>query len=131
MNTKSKIVLSLGLLAVPFALWAKSPESAYVESYRGRTGIPVPLSVVMPELEAKYTGQSVVFEFVVDATGKPVQIAPASPSTDAELVASVTAAITQWRFAPALVDGRPVARKVALPVNIVGQFDNATRFAVK
>lgn len=131
MNTKSKIVLSLGLLAVPFALWAKSPESAYVESYRGRTGIPVPLSVVMPELEAKYTGQSVVFEFVVDATGKPVQIAPAAPNIDAELVASVTAAITQWRFAPALVNGRPVARKVALPVNIVGQFDNATRFAVK
>jgi hypothetical protein len=131
MNTKSKIVLSLGWLAVPFALWAKSPESAYVESYRGRTGIPVPLSVVMPELEAKYTGQSVVFEFVVDATGKPVQIAPAAPNADAELVASVTAAIAQWRFAPALVDGRPVARKVALPVNIVGQFDNATRFAVK
>lgn len=131
MNTKSKIVLSLGWLAVPFALWAKSPESAYVESYRGRTGIPVPLSVVMPELEAKYTGQSVVFEFVVDATGKPVHIAPAAPNTDAELVASVTAAITQWRFAPALVNGRPVARKVALPVNIVGQFDNATRFAVK
>jgi len=131
MNTKSKIVLSLGLLAVPFALWAKSPESAYVESYRGRTGIPVPLSVVMPELEAKYTGQSVVFEFVVDTTGKPVLITPAAPNADAELVASVTAAIAQWRFAPALVDGRPVARKVALPVNIVGQFDNATRFAVK
>lgn len=131
MNTKSKTVLSLGLLAVPFALWAKSPESAYVESYRGRTGIPVPLSVVMPELEAKYTGQSVVFEFVVDATGQPVQIAPASPGLDAELVASVSAAITQWRFAPALVDGRPVARKVALPVNIVGQFDKATRFAAK
>jgi hypothetical protein len=131
MNTKSKIVLSLGLLAVPFALWAKSPESAYVESYRGRTGIPVPLSVVMPELEAKYSGQTVVFEFVVDATGKPVLIAPAAPSADADLVASVTAAITQWRFAPALVDGLPVARKVALPVNIVGQFDNAPRFAVK
>ena len=131
MNTKSKIVLSLGWLAVPFALWAKSPESAYVESYRGRTGIPVPLSVVMPELEAKYTGQSVVFEFVVDATGQPVLITPASPGADAELVASVTAAITQWLFAPAVVDGRPVARKVALPVNIVGQFDPVPRFAVK
>ena len=59
MNTKSKIVLSLGLLAVPFALWAKSPESAYVESYRGRTGIPVPLSVVTPELDARYSGQPV------------------------------------------------------------------------
>jgi hypothetical protein len=131
MNTKSKIVLSLGLLSAPLALWAWSPESAYVASYRGRTGIPVPLSVVTPELAAKYTGQTVVFEFVVDATGKPVQIAPAAPNTDAELVASVTAAITQWRFAPALVDGRPVARKVVLPLNIVGQFDPAPRFALK
>ena len=121
MNTKSKIVLSLGLLVVPFALWAKSPESAYVESYRGRTGIPVPLSVVTPELDAKYIGQTVVFEFVVDPSGTPGVITPAVSGLDAELVATVTAAITQWRFAPALVAGRPVARKVALPVDIVAR----------
>ena len=42
MNTKSKLTLSLGLLALPLALVAKSPEKAYVESYRGRTDIPAP-----------------------------------------------------------------------------------------
>ncbi|MDB6167022.1 MAG: hypothetical protein JWQ83_2162, partial [Lacunisphaera sp.] len=35
MNTKSKLVLSLGLLVAPLALLAKSSESAYVESYHG------------------------------------------------------------------------------------------------
>jgi len=48
MNTKSKITLSLGLLLAPFALMAKSPETTYVESYHGRTDIPVPVSVVTP-----------------------------------------------------------------------------------
>ena len=38
---------SLGFLAAPLALSAKSTERAYVESYRGRTDIPVPVSVVM------------------------------------------------------------------------------------
>jgi hypothetical protein len=41
----------------------------------------------------------------------------------------VTDAVSQWRFAPALVDGKPVARKVALPVNIVADPSTSSRFA--
>jgi TonB family protein len=130
MNTKSKIALSLGLLAAPLALLAKSPESAYVESYHGRTDIPVPVSVVSPEVDSRYAGQQVTLEFVVDTAGKPTLIASNSPKADAELVAAVTAAVSQWQFAPALVNGLPVARKVALPVNIVDRFGSGTRFAV-
>ncbi|MBI2496436.1 MAG: hypothetical protein HYV75_00350 [Opitutae bacterium] len=131
MNTKSKLALSLGLLVVPLALLAKSPEKAYVESYLGRLGIPVPVSVVTPEVESRFAGTQVLLEFVVDPTGKPVLIAPAKPGADAELVAVVSAAVAQWRFAPALVDGKPVARKVVLPVDIVDALDRATRFAMK
>ena len=131
MNTKSKLALILGLLALPLALMAKSPESAYLDGYRGRTGIPVPISVVMPELSARYAGQTVTLEFVVDTTGKPEQIASTKPGVDAELLAAVTSAVSQWQFAPALVDGKPVARKVALPVNIVDSFDTATTVAMK
>jgi TonB family protein len=130
MNTKSKIALSLGLLLVPLALSAKSPESAYVESYHGRSDIPVPISVVSPEVESRYAGQEVVLEFVVDTTGKPTLITSGSPAADRELVASVLAAVEQWRFAPALADGKPVARKVALPVKIVDGYGTLTRFAV-
>jgi hypothetical protein len=131
MNTKSKLVLSLGLLVAPIALVAKTPETAYVESYHNRTDIPVPISVVSPDIDPKYSGEKVVLEFVVDTAGKPVQIASASAGSDAELVATVSAAISHWQFAPALVNGRPVARKVMLPVDIVGPAGNGSLFAMK
>jgi TonB family protein len=130
MNTKSKIVLSLGLLLAPLALVAKSPESAYVESYHGRSDIPVPLSVVSPEVDARFAGQQVVLEFVVDATGTPTQIASTTPAANPELVKSVLVAVEQWHFAPALVDGKPVARKVVLPVKVVDSLDRVSRFAL-
>ena len=132
MNTKSKLVLSLGLLAAPLALLAKTSESAYVESYHNRSGdMPVPITVVTPAVGAQYAGQSVTLEFVVDTTGKPVQIAPVTSDADAELVTAVSAAVAQWKFSPALVAGVPVARKVALPVKIVDNLDDSTRLALK
>ena len=131
MNTKSKLALSLGLLVVPLALLAKSPEKAYVESYLGRSGSPVPISVVTPEVDPRFAGSQVVLEFVVDPTGKPVHIAPAAPGADAGLVAAVSAAVAQWRFAPARVGGKPVARKVLLPVAIVDSLDASARYALK
>jgi hypothetical protein len=125
MNTKSKLALSLGLLVVPLALVAKSPEKAYVESYRGRTDIPAPISVVSPVVAPKFAGQQVMLEFVVDKAGKPVLISAVTPGLDAELVALVTSAVEQWKFSPAKVNGAPVAKKVILPVNIVESFDTA------
>jgi TonB family protein len=130
MNTKSKIALSLGLLLAPLALLASSPEADYVKSYHGRTDIPVPISVVMPEVESRFAGQQVVLEFVVDTAGKPTLLASLTPAANAELVTSVLAAVEQWHFAPALVDGKPVARKVALPVLVVDRFGTNSRFAV-
>lgn len=130
MNTKSKIALSLGLLLAPLALMAKSPETAYVESYHGRTDIPVPVSVVMPEVSSRFAGQQVVLEFVVDTAGRPTLIASGSPSANSELVAAVLSAVEQWQFAPALADGKPVARKVVLPVNIVDDLGTVSRFAL-
>ena len=130
MNTKSKIALSLGLLALPLALLAKSPESAYVESYHGRTDIPVPTSVVMPEVDSRFNGQKIVLEFVVDTNGKPTLMSSSTPTANAELVPTVLAAVEKWHFAPALVNGLPVARKVALPVLVVDRAGNSSRFAM-
>jgi TonB family protein len=129
MNTKSKITLSLGLLLAPFALMAKTPEAAYVESYHGRTDIPVPVSVVMPEVSSRFAGHEVKVEFVVDTAGKPTLIASDTPSADSELVAAVLNAVEQWQFAPALAEGKPVARKVVLPVRIVEDLGTLSRFA--
>jgi len=131
MNTKSKLALSLGLLVVPLALMAKTPEKSYVESYRGRTDIPVPSAVVTPALDSRFAGQQVTLEFVVDATGKPTLFAPASPGVNAELVAALVEAVSPWKFSPALVDGLPVAKKVVLPVNIVDSSDKAAVVAMQ
>lgn len=130
MNMKSKLTLSLGLLAAPLALLAWSPEKAYVESYRNRADVtPVPTSVIMPEVSSRFVGKQVVLEFVVDTAGKPTSITSATPDASAELVASVTEAVAQWRFAPARVDGKAVARKVSLPVSIVADPSANSRFA--
>jgi TonB family protein len=129
MNMKSKLTLSLGLLAAPLALMAWSPEKAYVESYRGRSDTPVPTSVIMPEVSARFAGKQVVLEFVVDTAGKPTSITSVTPDADAELVAAVAEGVSRWKFAPAIVDGKPVARKVALPVTIA-LVDNGSRFAL-
>lgn len=129
MNIKSKIVLSLSLLVAPLALLAKSPESSYVESYHGRSGIPVPISVVMPEVPAEYAGDRVMLEFVVSATGQPMAVTSTTPSANPELVAALITAVSQWQFAPVLVDGLPVASKVSLPMVISDYFGNASRFA--
>ena len=129
MNTKSKLTLSLGLLAAPLALMAWTPEKAYIESYRTRTDTPVPTSVISPEVSPKFVGSKVVLEFVVDLKGKPTSITSVTPGASAELVATVTDAVSQWKFSPALVDGKPVARKVSLPVNIVANSGYGSRFA--
>jgi len=129
MTTKSKLTLSLGLLAAPLALMAWSPEKAYVESYHVRSDAPVPTSVISPEVSSKFAGTKMVLEFVVDPTGKPTSITSVTPGANAELVASVSEAVSQWKFSPALVDGKPVARKVSLPVNIVASADSGSRFA--
>ncbi len=130
MNTKSKLALSLGLLVAPLALVAAdSTEKAYVESYRNRADGPIPTSVVKPDVSYRFAGKQVVLEFVVDATGKPTEIKAVTPGVDTELVNTVAEAVARWKFSPALVDGKPVARKVALPVNIVANLDSATRYA--
>jgi TonB family protein len=130
MNTKSKIVLSLGLLLAPLASFASSQEWSYVESYHGHPEGPVPISVVAPEVDSRFAGQKVELAFVVDETGKPTLITSATPGADAELVAAVVSAVEQWKFSPARAEGKPVARKVLLPVKIVNAFDTATRFAL-
>ena len=129
MNTKSKLALSLGLLVAPLALMASdTAEQAYVESYRSRSAGPIPTTVIAPEVSARFAGRQVVLEFVVDATGTPTEITSVTPGANAELVATVADAVKQWKFSPAVVDGKPVARKVALPVKIVS--NDYTRYAL-
>ena len=131
MKTAIKLVvlLSLGSLAAPFVS-AKTPEQAYLESCRRDPGVPVPVAVVSPTVPEQYVGTAVEIEFVVDATGKPVDLNVKSPA-DETLTTAVVDAVKQWRFQPALRDGAPVAAKVVLPVKIIDQARSATTYAMK
>ncbi|MBL9206502.1 MAG: energy transducer TonB [Opitutaceae bacterium] len=125
MKIKSSVVtfaLSLGFLAAPLALSAKSTERAYVESYRGRTDIPVPVSVVMPDVSPRHAGTAVEVEFTIGASGKPENLV-LRQVVDRELASTLTEAIAQWEFKPARVDGAIVARKLVLPLRIVASAD--------
>ncbi len=125
--SKLAILLSLGGLT-PFAASAKTPEQAYIESSRKGPGIPVPLVVVSPRVDAAFAGQTVKLEFLVDATGKATGITVES-SPDETLSDAVVAAVSQWEFAPAQVKGAPVATKVELPVRIVDNAPEGTAYA--
>jgi TonB family protein len=117
MNKVSKLAVIVGLASLlgTSGLFADtfSNERAYVKSFEGRTDIPVPVSVVSPQ-HSGLTGQ-VDVEIVVSETGKPSRIT-VKASTDEALVDSVLEAVARWKFAPATVNGVPVAKTVVLPV---------------
>lgn len=132
MNKKSvlNVALILGVLAAPFALSAKSVEQAYVESFHGRSDIPVPVEVVKPSVSSRYAGTTVEVVFLVDASGKPVDVSVKNPTPSA-LADPVLAALSKWKFAPArTVAGEPVAMKVLVPVKIVDEFTTGASLAM-
>ena len=113
----NRILLSLvtaGLLSATAAHAAVSFEKAYVKSYSGRTDIPVPVSVVAPSITENYGESKVEVKFVVNEDGKISDI-KVLKSVDSELASALTAAVSDWKFNPALKDGSPVARTVVLP----------------
>lgn len=125
--SKLAVLISLGVVAASFAS-AKSSETAYLETCRKDPGVPVPVAVVAPSVSADYNGSVVQIEFVVDAKGRPDRFRVRS-TPDSDVASAVVDAVKQWRFTPALADGKPVATKVVLPVRIVDEFARADRYA--
>jgi TonB family protein len=127
MNKVSKLAVLVALLGVSGLQAAPaSSEQSYVKAYEGRTGVPVPVSVVSPKSVSDLSGL-VEVEFIVSEKGKPTQITVRS-TTDDILVEPVLAAVSRWKFAPMIVNGTPVAKKVVLPVRFTAA-DSIVAFA--
>jgi len=127
---KLMLVLSVVLLAAPMAHAALSLERTYIESYHGRSDIPVPIKVVSPAVEPGYAGTVVELVFTVDQTGAPQNIEVRTP-VDYELARVLTDAVQHWRFAPEQREGHPLAAKVMLPIRIVDQATDDSRIAAR
>ena len=88
------VALSLGLLGATSVFAGVSKEKAYVESYRGRSDMPVPLTVVTPSVNREYAGKTVELEFVVDQNGTPRNIR-VRDQVDRDLEDRLTAAVAK------------------------------------
>lgn len=131
MKAVRKIVVLLSAGFLPLVAADASPsEEAYLESCRKDPGVPVPIAVVSPAVGPEYEGASVQLEFLVKADGKPAEFSIKSAPDDV-LASAVLKAVKLWRFQPAEIDGKPVAMRVALPVNIVNPLASSPRLAVR
>ncbi len=127
MNAVKKLAIVLSLGAIAVAASAATSEKAYVEAYEGRTGMPVPVKVVAPDV-VTVPGAEAVVEFTVNKAGIPEDIAVAS-SNDQELASAAVAAVAKWRFTPAMENGDTVATKVRLPLRAEVPALRTARFA--
>jgi TonB family protein len=128
MKAVRKLIVLLSLGAISAAASASPLEQTYLATCNKDPGVPVPVTVVSPTVGAEYNGASVHLEFLVDAEGKTSEFSIKS-ATDDVLASAVVKAVKQWRFQPAEVEGKPVARRVALPVKIVDSVSSADRYA--
>ncbi len=119
MKNQNKLALVLGLGALlPLVASAKSVEESYIDTAQRGPGIPVPVTVIAPDVEGFDVGKTAKVEFVVDSTGRTLDFTIVS-TDDRQLADAVIDAVKQWRFDPARQNGAPVPMKVILPVRIV------------
>jgi len=106
-----------GILAASVSVFASTAADNYASQYKSvRTDVPSPSAVVNPGvLPRRYFGTTVRLSLAVDTAGMPRDIAVLSPK-DPELAQSITKAVSQWRFTPALKKGVPVETRVELPL---------------
>ena len=81
---------------------------------------PALTKVVNPtNLPRSFMGETVMLNFTVDAQGRAHDINVMWQS-DPALRRSLIEAVSQWQFTPARKDGRAVATRVTLPVELAG-----------
>ena len=84
---------------------------------------PAPAKIVNPTgILRRYQGETIRLSLTIDETGMPHNISLLS-ERDPQLVKYLLPAVAQWKFTPAMKNGRPVAANIVLPIQMV---DNAT-----
>lgn len=80
---------------------------------------PVPVHVVKPDgLPPSFEYATVYLEIKLDEQGVPQRVA-STHWLPRQAKTSIETAVAQWRFSPLTRNGRPVAGRVLLPLNLV------------
>ena len=80
---------------------------------------PVALSMLKPiypfELRKAHVQGLVWIAFVIDRQGRPSEVQSLSDDQQA-LSAAAIAAVKQWKFRPAMIEGKPEPTRIAVPI---------------
>jgi hypothetical protein len=80
---------------------------------------PAPAKVVSPvDLPRTFERVTVMLSMIIDEAGRPHDIKIVS-ARDRLLTKSLVAAVSQWEFTPARLNGTPVPIKVLLPLEVI------------
>lgn len=120
------LCVSLGLMAAAGFIALAAPDhpdpasDEHVYKIAGDVSAPRVISKVEPQysqngIDKKIEG-SVLLHVVIDQSGHPEDI-QIKRSLDPDLDANAVAAVTQWRFVPAMKAGKPVAVEANIEVN--------------
>ena len=69
-----------------------------------------------PDAEREGVTGTVVLDAVIGADGNPASVATVNSIVDGRLVDAAERAVRQWRYDPALLNGRPVEVTVTIRV---------------
>lgn len=119
----SKNILLAATLAVGLLSSAVVSSAAVVLSdltiSAAENSAPSLVKVVSPTgISRRYEGATVHLRLTVDESGRPHHITLLS-GQDQNLVNHLLPAVAQWKFAPAMKNGRAVAMQIELPVELV------------
>lgn len=119
-NTLRAAIVAAGLLSASFASAALADDSVVTASAASYTA-PMPVKIVAPSgIPRRFRNETIRLSLTIDESGRPRNIELLS-GRDAALVRHLLPAVAQWKFSPAIKNGRAVATEVVLPIELVDE----------
>ena len=107
------------LSATVLLAFGLTTAQSQIDSYHGRTDIPLPVKNVAPDADPSLAGTKGEIEFIADVTGTRRNGHVVS-AMDNAFGTAVRDAVARWQFAPARPSGTPLPMAV-LPLVVVAQ----------
>ena len=112
--------LAAALASVAFSTTAAFAHTAdCAAKTEPKATLPVPVEVVhFSNLPRQYENVTIKLALTIDEKGQPHNVRAAEP-IPADLAKRILPLVTQWRFTPSYVDGKPVTARVILPLELI------------